>query len=561
MSEQDPLYDLLVIGGGINGAGFAQDAAGRGLSVVLCEKDDLAQGTSSRSGKLVHGGLRYLEYYEFRLVREALRERSVLLKKAPHIIWPMRFVLPHSPEQRPAWLIRAGLFLYDHLGGKDDLLPGSRSLNMLRCPEGQAIKDDFPKGFEYADCWVDDARLVILNALDAQRLGAKVHTRASCASAVRQGDYWQVELSCRHPDGGLESNGETIRLRARAVINAAGPWVDQVLKGALGNVDKVDAGEVSAGEVNTGKVNIDKGNADKGRVDKSEADRDRVKLVKGSHIIVPKRYATANSYLLQNDDKRVIFVNPYEGDKLLVGTTDIVYEGDPDKVAIDDNEIDYLLGVVNRYFAEPYSRDDILDSFSGIRPLFDDSRENPSAVTRDYVFDITDEDGKAPLLSVFGGKITTYRKLAEHGLEKLRPYFPEMGEAWNDASPLPGGDMPGADFDAFLAGLEHDYPWLEHATLKRYARLYGTIARQILGEAKGYEDLGEQLGADLYAREARYLMEQEWACTAEDMLERRTKLYLVMNDEEVARVRAWAKAQKSAADRVTIKEKRRVVSE
>lgn len=497
MSEQDPLYDLLVIGGGINGAGFAQDAAGRGLSVVLCEKDDLAQGTSSRSGKLVHGGLRYLEYYEFRLVREALRERSVLLKKAPHIIWPMRFVLPHSPEQRPAWLIRAGLFLYDHLGGKDDLLPGSRSLNMLHCPEGQAIKDDFPKGFEYADCWVDDARLVILNALDAQRLGAVIHTRHACTRAIRHQDHWQVEMTDT-------DSGEVTTLRARALINAAGPWVDKVLKGAFG-----------------------------------EQGKDRVKLVKGSHIILPKRYVTANSYLLQNDDKRVIFVNPYEGDKLLVGTTDIVYEGDPDQVAIDDNEIDYLLGVVNRYFAEPYRRDDILDSFSGIRPLFDDSRENPSAVTRDYVFDITDEDGKAPLLSVFGGKITTYRKLAEHGLEKLRPYFPEMGEAWNDASPLPGGDMPGADFDAFLAGLEHDYPWLEHATLKRYARLYGTIARQMLGEAKGYEDLGEHLGADLYAREARYLMEQEWACTAEDILERRTKLYLVMNDEEVAKVQAW----------------------
>nr|WP_300314045.1 glycerol-3-phosphate dehydrogenase [Halomonas sp.] len=519
MSEQDPLYDLLVIGGGINGAGFAQDAAGRGLSVVLCEKDDLAQGTSSRSGKLVHGGLRYLEYYEFRLVREALRERSVLLKKAPHIIWPMRFVLPHSPEQRPAWLIRAGLFLYDHLGGKDDLLPGSRRLNMLSCPEGQAIKDDFPKGFEYADCWVDDARLVILNALDAQRLGAVIHTRHACTRAVRHQDHWQVEMTDT-------DSGEITTLRARALINAAGPWVDKVLKGAFG-----------------------------------EQGKDRVKLVKGSHIILPKRYATANSYLLQNDDKRVIFVNPYEGDKLLVGTTDIVYEGDPDQVAIDDNEIDYLLGVVNRYFAEPYRREDILDSFSGIRPLFDDSRENPSAVTRDYVFDITDEDGKAPLLSVFGGKITTYRKLAEHGLEKLRSYFPQMGKAWNDAAPLPGGDMPGADFDAFLAGLEHDYPWLEHATLKRYARLYGTITRQILGEAKGYEDLGEHLGADLYAAEARYLMEQEWACTAEDILERRTKLYLVMSNEEVARVRAWVKAQKSEVDRVAMEEKGRVVSE
>ncbi|GEN24091.1 glycerol-3-phosphate dehydrogenase [Halomonas cupida] len=493
----EPLYDLLVIGGGINGAGFARDAAGRGLSVALCEKDDLAQGTSSRSGKLVHGGLRYLEYYEFRLVREALRERSVLLKKAPHIIWPMRFVLPHSPEQRPAWLVRCGLFLYDHLGGRDDLLPGSRGLNLLRCPEGEPVKDDFPRGFEYADCWVDDARLVVLNALDAQRLGAVIHTRQACTSAIRHQDHWQVEMT-------NTDSGEITTIKARALINAAGPWVDKVLKGAFG-----------------------------------EQGKDRVRLVKGSHIVLPKRYATANSYLLQNDDKRVIFVNPYEGDKLLVGTTDIVYEGEPDDVAIDDNEINYLLGVVNRYFKQPYDRDDILTSFSGIRPLFDDSRENPSAVTRDYVFDIQDDDGKAPLLSVFGGKITTYRKLAEHGLEKLQPWFPQMTASWNETAPLPGGDMPNADFEVFLDQLWEEYPWLEDATATRYARLYGTIAREILGNAGSYTDLGEHLGADLYAAEARYLVEQEWARRAEDILERRTKLYLVMSEAEVAAVEAW----------------------
>lgn len=513
-SEQEPYYDLLVIGGGINGAGFAQDAAGRGLSVALCEKDDLAQGTSSRSGKLVHGGLRYLEYYEFRLVREALRERSVLLKKAPHIIWPMRFVLPHSPEQRPAWLIRAGLFLYDHLGGKDDLLPGSRSLNLLRCPEGQAIKDEFPKGFEYADCWVDDARLVILNALDAQRRGARVYTRTACTSAVRQDDHWQVELTRRNVHG---DGDDLIRLRARAIINAAGPWVGKVLTGAF-----------------------------------QQQSKDRVKLVKGSHIVLPKRYATANSYLLQNDDKRVIFVNPYEGDKLLVGTTDIVYDGAPDEVAIDQGEIDYLLGVVNRYFAEPYTQDDILASFSGIRPLFDDAQENPSAVTRDYVFDVSDDNGQAPLLSVFGGKITTYRKLAEHGLEKLKPYFSRMGGSWNASVPLPGGDMPGADFDAFLAGLEREYPWLEEATLKRYARLYGTLAREVLGDASHHTGLGEHFGADLYACEVAYLMEREWAHCAEDVVERRTKLGLVMSGDEVSYLDEWMAerlASQQAADR------------
>ncbi|MBB3139937.1 glycerol-3-phosphate dehydrogenase [Halomonas organivorans] len=502
--DERPLYDLLIIGAGINGAGFARDAAGRGLSVALCEKDDLAQGTSSRSGKLIHGGLRYLEYYEFRLVREALKERSVMLKKAPHIIWPMRFVLPHSPEQRPAWLVRAGLFLYDHLGGKDDLLPGSRGLDLRRCPEGEAIKDAYPKGFEYADCWVDDARLVILNALDAARLGADVYTRAACTRATRRADRWEVELT----DTG---SGEVRSLAARAVINAAGPWVDKVLKGAF-----------------------------------EQGGKDRVKLVKGSHIVLPKRYATANSYLLQNDDKRVIFVNPYEGDKLLVGTTDIVYEGDPDRVAIDQGEVDYLLGVVNRYFATPYTRDDVLTSFSGIRPLFDDAQDNPSAVTRDYVFDVSDDDGKAPLLSVFGGKITTYRKLAEHGLEKLASYFPDMGKTWNETAPLPGGDMPGADFEAFLKGLQRDYPWLEADTATRYARLYGTLARGILGDARDYADLGEHLGADLYAVEARYLVDHEWARSAADILERRTKLYLVMSQAEVERVEAWVAREVSS---------------
>ncbi|PXY00277.1 glycerol-3-phosphate dehydrogenase [Halomonas sp. LBP4] len=503
-AQPRPLYDLLIIGAGINGAGFARDAAGRGLSVALCEKDDLAQGTSSRSGKLIHGGLRYLEYYEFRLVREALKERSVMLKQAPHIIWPMRFVLPHSPEQRPAWLVRAGLFLYDHLGGKDDLLPGSRGLDLRTCPEGEAIRDDYPKGFEYADCWVDDARLVVLNALDAARLGARVYPRAACTKATRLADHWEVELTDTE-------SGEITPLAARAVINAAGPWVDSVLKGAF-----------------------------------DQGGKDRVKLVKGSHIVLPKRYATANSYLLQNDDKRVIFVNPYEGDKLLVGTTDILYEGDPDRVAIDQQEIDYLLGVVNRYFKTPYTEDDILTSFSGIRPLFDDSQDNPSAVTRDYVFDVADAGGKAPLLSVFGGKITTYRKLAEHGLERLAPYFPAMGKTWNATAPLPGGDMPGADFAAFLKGLQRDYPWLEKATATRYARLYGTLARRILGEARRYQDLGEHLGADLYAVEARYLVDHEWARSAADILERRTKLYLVMSEAEVERVAAWVRREVDA---------------
>ena len=377
-------YDLLVIGGGVNGAGIARDAAGRGLGVLLCEKDDLAQGTSSRSGKLVHGGLRYLEYYEFRLVREALIEREVLLDAAPHIIWPMRFVLPHSPEQRPAWLVRLGLFLYDHLGGRKKL-PATRAIDLASDPVGEPIKDAYTRAFEYSDCWVDDSRLVVLNALDAQARGADIRTRTAVLSARRDGDAWTVEL-------GDASGQRTVR--ARCIVNAAGPWVEDVLAG----------------------------------IDGSSSNR-RVRLVKGSHIVTRKFWDGDQAYLLQNHDKRVIFVNPYEGDLALIGTTDIAVEGKPEDAAIDDREIDYLLAVLARYFDRPPTRADIVHSFSGVRPLYDDNAENPSAVTRDYIFDIDPKlpNGAAPpILSIFGGKITTYRKLAEHALDKLGPFFPGM---------------------------------------------------------------------------------------------------------------------------------------
>jgi len=500
------MVDLLVIGGGVNGAGIARDAAGRGLEVMLVEMEDLAFGTSSRSGKLVHGGLRYLEYYEFRLVREALIEREVLLEAAPHIIWPMRFVLPHSPEQRPAWLIRLGLFLYDHLGGRKRL-PATRTIDLARDPEGAPIKPAFERAFEYSDCWVDDSRLVVLNALDAAQRGAEVLTRTACTSARREAGHWQVELEDRRA-------GRRRAVRARAIVNAAGPWVERV----LGHV----AGSNS---------------------------RRRVRLVKGSHIVTRKFWPGAHAYLLQNTDKRVIFVNPYEGDKALIGTTDIPVEADPAEVRCETSEIDYLLGAINRYFSQPLGRSDVLASFAGVRPLYDDDASNPSAVTRDYVFDVEPERpaaGRAPILSVFGGKITTYRKLAEHALDKLGPFLPAMGKAWTAGVALPGGDLPAADFDRFLAGLRRRHAWLPAALALHYARLYGSRALALLGAAHGMADLGRHFGGLLYEREARFLIDQEWALTAADILERRTKHYLHLGPAERRAFEAWCAAELTA---------------
>ncbi len=492
--------DLFIIGGGINGAGIARDAAGRGLSVILCEKDDLAEGTSSRSGKLVHGGLRYLEYYEFRLVREALIEREVLLESAPHIIWPMRFVLPHSPQDRPAWLVRLGLFLYDHLGGRKRL-PGTRTLDLRRDPEGAPIKDAYTKGFEYSDCWVDDARLVILNALDAAEKGAEVLTRTACTSARREGDLWRVEMTDTR-------TGAKRTVMARALVNAGGPWVNDIINRVAGTNS-----------------------------------RRNVRLVKGSHIIVPKFWEGAQAYLVQNTDKRVIFINPYEGDKALIGTTDIPYEGAPEKVKADEDEIAYLIAAVNRYFKQALRREDVLTSFSGVRPLYDDGQGNPSAVTRDYVFDL-DTAGGAPLLNVFGGKITTFRKLAEHGVQRLKATFPKMGGDWTAKAHLPGGDIADADIPAFLGSLAQEYPWLPRDLAHHYARLYGTRARALVGAAKDLGGLGQQFGAQLYEAEVRYLVKHEWAESEEDILWRRTKHRLHMSQAEIAAFEAWfAKGQ------------------
>ena len=495
----DPV-DLVVIGGGVNGAGIARDAAGRGMSVVLCEKDDLAQGTSSRSGKLIHGGLRYLEYYEFRLVREALIEREVVLNAAPHIVWPMRFVLPHSPDQRPRWLIRLGLFLYDHLGGRAKL-PPTRSLDLKKDPEGAPIVDAFAKGFEYSDCWVNDSRLVLLNAIDAAERGAVVLTRTAATQARREGSLWRVEFTD-------SANAEKRSIKARAIANAAGPWIEKVLSQVAG--------------VNSAR---------------------KVRLVKGSHLIFKKWWQGPQAYLLQNDDKRVIFVNPYEDDKALVGTTDIPVEGRPEDVEVEEKERTYLLRVLNRYFKHQQTQADIVGEFSGVRPLYDDdSAKNASAVTRDYVFDVDPpepSEERAPLLSIFGGKITTYRKLAEHALDKLQPYLKKGTGVWTAKAPLPGGDMPDADFGRWLEAFSGKRPWLPKELAKHYARLYGTRAERLLDGTAGMKDLGRHFGDRLYEREVDYLVRHEWARSADDVLTRRTKLYLHLTPAERQAFRQW----------------------
>ncbi len=498
-NASDAPLDLFVIGGGINGVGIARDAAGRGLSVALCEKDDLAQGTSSRSGKLVHGGLRYLEYYEFRLVREALIEREVLLESAPHIIWPMRFVLPHSPQDRPAWLIRLGLFLYDHLGGRKRL-PGTRVVKLRDGVEGEPLLDQYRLGFEYSDCWVDDSRLVILNALDAARRGADILPRTAFTQARRVDGLWQVTVN--------DAQAGRRDYYARVLVNAAGPWVNTV-------IDTVD-GSSSARNV---------------------------RLVKGSHIVVKKFWQGDHAYLLQNTDKRVIFVNPYQQHYALIGTTDIPHSGPPESAEVDPAEIEYLIGTVNRYFRQALSVDDVEHAYTGVRPLYDDQSDNPSAVTRDYVFDVDAADGQAPLLSVFGGKITTFRKLAEHAIDRLKPYVSNAGERWTAGQTLPGGDLPDADFDAFLRRVMQSYPWLDQATAMHLAHAYGTRIDALLDQAKCIDDLGVRFAATFYAREAIYVVQTEWAKTADDILFRRSKHGVHMTLAERRAFTQWFKAK------------------
>lgn len=488
-------YDLLIIGGGINGTGIARDAAGRGLKVLLCEKADLAQATSSSSTKLIHGGLRYLEYYEFRLVREALAERERLLSIAPHIIWPLRFVLPHAEGLRPAWMLRAGLFLYDHLA-RLKTLPGSKSVRLRTSPLGEPLQPRLTKGFVYSDCWVEDSRLVVLNAMDAAARGADIRTRTEVVSARREGETWAATL---HD----EASGTREDVRARIVVNAAGPWVSETLGGALG--------------VNS---------------------KSAVRLIKGSHIVTRKLYDGDQAYILQNPDKRIIFAIPYERDFTLIGTTDVPYEDEPGPVRISDEETSYLCESLNRFFARQISPADVVWSYSGVRPLYDDAAENASAVTRDYVLDIADAAGAAPVLSVFGGKITTYRRLAEHALEKLEPYLPQLAPSWTASAPLPGGDFAGVSFDAFRTRFAQAHPFLPPELALRLCRDYGTRAEAIVGGATRLEDLGEHFGAGLTAAEVDYLVAKEWARDADDILWRRSKLGLRLERGAVARLEA-----------------------
>ncbi len=507
MSEPDSV-DLLIVGGGINGTGIARDAAGRGLKVLLCEQDDLGGATSASSSKLIHGGLRYLEMYEFRLVREALTEREVLLAAAPHIIWPLRFVLPHNKLLRPAWMIRLGLFLYDHIGGRRTL-PGTTALDLRQGLQGAPMKPELVKGFEYSDCWVDDSRLVVLNAMDAVNRGAEVRVRTRCTSARRvgagTGSRWQAILVD-------EATGAERQVTARILVNAAGPWVDHFLQKGLGD------------------------NA-----------AQNLKLVKGSHIIVPRLYEGEHAYILQNTDKRVVFAIPYEDRFTLIGTTDMLYTGDPGTPAITEEETAYLCEAVNRYFESPVAPSDIVHTYSGVRPLYDDAEANPSEVTRDYVFDVKSDHGHTPLLSIYGGKITTYRRLAEHAIAKLEPFLPGLGPAWTEGAPLPGGDLPDG-FEAFVPDLASRYPFLPEPLARRYARLYGSLCLDFLANAGTLADLGEEFGVGLHAREAEYLMDREWARSADDILWRRTKLGLVMPPEGRDRLADWVDRRVGAGE-------------
>lgn len=497
--------DLLVVGGGVNGCGIARDAAGRGLSVLLCEQGDLAGATSSASSKLVHGGLRYLEHYEFRLVRESLAEREVLLASAPHIIRPLRFLLPHHPGLRPAWMLRLGLLVYDHLGPRRRL-PPTRGVALRRDPAGGPLLPRYVRGFEYSDCRVDDARLTVLLAVDAAERGAAVLTRTRLERAAREDDGWRATL--------IGEGGRATTVRARAVVNAAGPWVAEALQ----------------------RCGLGGGRA-------------AVRLVKGSHVVVPRLYDGPQAYTLQSADGRVVFAIPYEGGFTLIGTTDVVYEGDPSKAAASTAETEYLLGVVADYFERRPAASDVVWSYAGVRPLHDDGRADASAVTRDYVFDLDAEAGQAPILSVYGGKITTFRRLAEHALSDLSKVMPIPGRPWTADAPLPGGDIPAGDVEAFAARMQAARPWMDRAVMRRLCGAYGTRVEALLDGVKAPGDLGDDLGAGLTERELDYLRAREWARTAEDVLWRRSKLGLHMTPAQrqaVARRMEQARAPTGA---------------
>ncbi len=482
------LFDLAIIGGGVNGTGIARDAAGRGLSVLLLEQDDLACGTSSASTKLIHGGLRYLEHYAFRLVRELLAEREVLLRAAPHIVRPLRFVLPHHAGLRPRWLIRLALFMYDHLGGRR-ILPPTRVVDLRHDLAGEPLRPEYARGFEYSDCWVDDARLVVLTARDAAGLGADIRTRARCIRARREDGMWRLTLA-----GGAEAG-------ARALVNAAGPYVSRVLGDVVG-----DAGSR------------------------------RVRLVKGSHIVVPRLYAHDRCYIFQNADGRVCFAIPYEDDFTLIGTTDEDFDGDPADAVSTPVEEAYLCGAVTAYLRRPVQRSDIVWRFAGVRPLLDDGVSKAQDATRDYVLEMDAPAGEPPVLSVFGGKLTTHRRLAEAAMARLAPFFPGMRGNWTAPAVLPGGDFPWDAIGAVQDDLHRRYPFLSAASSRRLVRSYGTLAAGMLGDARDAADLGQCFGADLTEREVEWLKRTEWAHTAEDVLWRRSKLGLLITPTQAAAV-------------------------
>lgn len=497
-----PVFDLAIIGGGINGCGIARDAAGRGLSVFLCEQDDLANGTSSASTKLIHGGLRYLEYYEFRLVREALREREVLLNAAPHIIWPLRFILPHHKGLRPAWLIRLGLLLYDNIGGRK-MLPATTSVDLLKDIAGQPLKQNFSKGFEYSDCWVMDSRLVVLNAMDAAAKGAEIRTRSPLLSAKRSDKTWKLRL--------LEkATGEEFEIETKVLINASGPWLDELLP----------------------------------HISHSET-KEHIRMVKGSHIIVNKLFNHERAYIFQNADARIIFAIPYEDEFTLIGTTDVDFDGDPSHVHISADEVDYLCKAASEYFINEITKDDVVSSFSGIRPLFDDGKSEAKAATRDYVLRLDTGRAEAPLLSIYGGKITTYRKLAESVLDKVAPFLPEMADEWTEKKHLPGGDFPPNDFDQMVKELMDRCPAIESGLATRLFRTYGSCAYETVLSINNKESMGELFGHDLYSFEVDYLIDREWAKCAEDVLWRRTKLGLFLSGIQVEALDSYIKKKVS----------------
>lgn len=524
MTDREEICDLFVIGGGINGCGIARDAAGRGLSVVLAEMNDLASATSSASTKLFHGGLRYLEYFEFRLVREALIERETLLRAMPHISWPMRFVLPYHRDmrfesetptskllkivlpwmrgRRPAWLIRLGLFLYDHMGGRK-ILPATATMDLRAVPEGAPLNPKFAKAYEYSDCWIEDSRLVILNARDAQAKGAQIMVRTKVLAAERVDDFWKVTVE-------TADSGETKVIRARMLVNAGGPWVGEIIQ------QKV-------------RINSEEG----------------VRLVRGSHIVTQKLFDHDKCYFFQGTDGRIIFAIPYETDFTLIGTTDAEHDDPSVTPECTPEEQQYLVDFTNQYFKQQITRDDIVWTYSGVRPLYDDGANSATAATRDYTLRV-DSDGGAPILNVFGGKITTYRRLAESALEKIGPFFEGLPGKWTAGVPLPGGDFPVDGFDALVAALRLDHSYLTPYHADRMVRAYGTEARKVLGDAGSLDALGLNFGATLTEREVAWLITHEFARTAEDIIWRRNKLGLRLTAEQIAMLDDWISTHRSA---------------